>query len=226
MSSPSTTSRTSTNTHAHKYTHTRSYTGPSFKKLFNQSELLHVVIPMLAVGRKEAAGFFLTSNNVVGLCFSSIYFLNRKKAFLSPLCRGHRSKRLLFHPRPGVVLPFSTNKVQGIGFRVVLHILFFVHEAPEYNELSSALHDSVEAGLRRPGDRRGAAVSVNPPRHQPGGFGAGHVQHVHLHGFAVERLVQRFSYVQALRRVMAETPRNWWDGVSIGPPGLRRTGGR
>lgn len=126
---------------------------------------------------------------------------------------------------PGGALPFSTYKVQGVGFRVVLHILFFVHEAPENDELSSALYHGVKAGLWWPRNRRGSPIPVNSPRHHAGRFGPGHIQHVHLHGLAVERLVQRFSYVQALWRVMAETPRNRWDSMSVSSSSLWRAGG-
>lgn len=126
---------------------------------------------------------------------------------------------------PGAALPFSAYKVQGVGFRVVLHILFFVHEAPENDELPSALYHGVKAGLRWPCNRSGSTVPVNSPGHHPNRFGPGHVQHIHLHGLAVERLVQRFSYVQALRRVMTETPRNRRDSMSVSSSSLWRTGG-
>lgn len=125
----------------------------------------------------------------------------------------------------GAALPFSAYKVQGVGFRVVFHILFFVHEAPKDDELSPALYHSVKAGLRWSCDCRWSPVPINSPRHYPGRLGSGHIEHVHLHGLAVERLVQRFAYIQALRRMMTETPRNRRDSMSIGSSHLRRTGG-
>lgn len=137
-----------------------------------------------------------------------------------PLC-GHKVE----HLPPGAALPFSTYKVQGVGFRVVLHILFFVHEAPKNDELAPALYHSVKAGLWWPCNCSRGPIPVNSPGHHPSRFGPGHIQHVHLHGFAIERLIQRFSYVQALRRVMAETPCNRWDSMSISPDSLWWAGG-
>lgn len=139
-----------------------------------------------------------------------------------PLC-GHRMN--IFSILSRAALPLSAYKVQGVGFGVVLHILFFVHEAPKDDELSPALYHSVKAGLRRSCDCRWSPVPVNSPGHHPGGLGPGHIQHVHLHGLAVERLVKRFPYVQALRRMMTETPRNGRDSMSISSSSLGRAGG-
>lgn len=150
--------------------------------------------------------------------------LCRKKALCVsiPLC-GHRVS--VFPTPPGAALPFSSYKVQGVGFRVVLHILFLVHEAPKNDELSPALYHCVKAGLRWPCNRSGSPVPINSPGHHPSRLGPGHIQHVHLHGLAVERLVQRFPYVQALGWVMAKTACNRWDSMSISSSSLWRAGG-
>ena len=150
--------------------------------------------------------------------------LYRKKAVSSFLVWS-QVEASVFPVPSGAALPFSTYKVQGVGFRVVLHILFFVHEAPKNDELPPALHHCVEAGLWWPCDCCGSPVPINSPRHHPGRFGPGYIQNIHLHGFAVQRLVQRFSYVQALRRVMTKTPCNRWDSMSISSSGLWRAGG-
>lgn len=126
---------------------------------------------------------------------------------------------------PEVALPFSTHKVQGVGFRVVLCILFFVHETPKNDELSSALYHSVKAGLRRSRDRSRSPVTVNLPGHDRTGFGPGHVQHVHLHGLTVKRLVQGLPYIQALRWVMAQAPCYRRDSMSVSYSSLWGAGG-
>lgn len=157
--------------------------------------------------------------------FSCNPFYRKKAMCVSiPLC-DHRVERPSSQSCPGAALPFSSYKVQGVGFRVVLHILFLVHEAPKNDELSPALYHCVKAGLRWPCDRGGSPVPVNSPGHHPGRLGPGHIQHVHLHGLAVERLVQRFPYVQALGWVMAKTPCNRWDSMSISTSSLWRAGG-
>ncbi len=178
---------------------------------------------MLAVGRRENSEFEV--EHLTMIMFFSHNPLYRKKALCVNSLVWSQGGTSLFPIPPGAALPFSAYKVQGVGFRVVLHILFFVHEAPENDELSPSLYHCVKAGLRRPRNRSGSPVAVNSPGHHPGGFGAGHIQHVHLHGLAVERLVQRFPYVQALRWVMAKTPCNRWDSMSISSSSLWRAGG-
>ena len=150
--------------------------------------------------------------------------LYRKKALLVSSLLWSQDEASVFPIQPEAALPFSTYKVQGVGFRVVLHILFFVHEASKNDELSPALYHCVKTGLRWPGHCCGSPVPVNSPGHHPGRFGPGHIKNIHLHGLAVERLVQGFSYVQALRWVMAETPCNRWDSMSIRSSGLWRAG--
>lgn len=98
-------------------------------------------------------------------------------------------------------LSLCSHKVQGICFGIVLHVLFLVHQATEDDELPSALHHSVQAGLGRPHHR---AASEHLPFHSPFLLGVLNVQHIHLHGFAVHALVQRLPHVEGLRRVVAQ----------------------
>lgn len=157
--------------------------------------------------------------------FFSHNSLYRKKALCVSSLVWSQGGASVFPITPGAALPFSSYKVQGVCFRVVLHILFLVHEAPKYDELSPALYHGVKAGLRRPCNRSGSPVPINSPGHHASRLGPGHIQHVHLHGLAVERLVQRFPYVQALGWVMAKTPCNRWDSMSISSSSLWRAGG-
>lgn len=92
--------------------------------------------------------------------------------FFSPITFFERKKALrvisLVWPQGGgshleAALPFSSDKVQGVSFGVVLHILLLVHEPPEDDELPPPLHHRVKAGLGRPSDGGGGPVAVNPP---------------------------------------------------------------
>ena len=177
---------------------------------------------MFAVGRRENSEFEV--EHLTMIMFFSHNPLYRKKA-LCVISLVWSQGASVFQIPPAAALPFSAYKVQGVGFRVVLHILFFVHEATKNDELSPPLYHCVKAGLRWPCDCSRSPISVHSPGHHPSSFGPGHIQHVHLHGFAVERLVQRFPYVQALRRVMAKTPCNGWDSMSISSSSLWRAGG-
>lgn len=178
---------------------------------------------MFAVGRRDNSEFEV--EHLTTIMFFSHNPLYRKKALCVDSLVWSQDGVSVFAVPPGAALPFSAYKVQGVGFRVVLHILFFVHEAPKNDELSSPLYHCVKAGLRWPCDCGGSPIPINSPRHHPSRFGARHIQHVHLHGFAVERLVQRFPHVQALRGVMTKTPCNRWDSMSISSSSLRRAGG-
>lgn len=95
----------------------------------------------------------------------------RKKALCVDSLVWSQGGTSVFPIPPGAALPFRANKVQGVGFRVVLHILFFVHEAPKNDELSPALYHGVKAGLRWPRDCSGSPVPVNSPGHHASGFG-------------------------------------------------------
>ena len=159
------------------------------------------------------------------IMFFSYNLSYRKKALCVSSLVLSQGGASVFHITPVAALPLSAYKVQGVGFRVVLHVLFFVHEAPENDELSPALYDGVKAGLWRPRYCSGSPVPVNSPRHDPSGFGPGHIEHIHLHGLAIKRLVQRFSYVQALRWVMAEASCYRWDSMSISSNSLWGAGG-
>lgn len=126
---------------------------------------------------------------------------------------------------PGAALPFSADKVQSVSFRVVLHILFFVHEPSKNDKLPSSLYHCVKAGFWWPCNCSRGTVSVDSPRHHTRRFGPRHIQHVHLHWLTVEGLVKRFPHIQALRGVMAKTPCNWWNSMSISSSSLGRAGG-
>lgn len=121
----------------------------------------------------------------------------------------------IIHDLSVVTLPLSAYKVQGVGFRVVLHVLLLVHQAPENDELTPPLDHCVEARLGGARDCGGGSVTVNPPGDKTVPFGSGHIQYIHLHGLAVERLVQGLAHIQALGRVVAKPPCDWRDGVSV-----------
>lgn len=176
---------------------------------------------MLAVGRREDSEFEV--EHLTMIMFFSHNPLYRKKALCVNSLVWSQGGASVFPIPPG--LPFSAYKVQGVGFRVVLHILFFVHEATKNDELSPSLYHRVKAGLRWPCNRSRSPVPINSPGHHPSRFGSGHIQHIHLHGLAVERLIQRFPYVQTLRWVMTETSCNGWDCMSISSSSLWGAGG-